>query len=603
MEKICRFINELDRYNNILILFDDGYKTLEFFGKTKRTKIVYFGKHIDLIEKECLSYYAKPFHCDYGQRTDSILYLPGCDIMNNDIGKAVPGPHLFKVTNAVAYNSLGFIKNKFKPVKFTANFRGNHGIYIREKALINLEHRFECFKENETKYRLVEMLHQKPNPEDKFRVIYVHYEQNSMFVFNMINYLLRSEGFLIVDKLWLTQICVKSYLENNFRQIFTDNDTITFVKTTDFFPKILSSHDNIFLSWLPPNLFWKKLVSKHNVLKVGDKWTLPCLHQKYSMLQKLGRLLKFNTIFRNNVIEFEKISDSIYQVASKFESFPEFCTWTKKVAKNHWVICTPFYQSEEHLPNYFANLKLLTDWLEKRKDSYTLIFGYSESTDHTYKMLLEFCRKRENYVILEVPRFGSYRTVDIATARNMLVQVVDQHLEMTKQLVMFDANYINRKKLQTDILEKVIERNDWDALFFNNRSVNDNFYDIWALSYDPYYLSCWSFGNSKVLEIIREDIKDKLQNLGKDDLFECLSAFSGFGIYRFEKFRNCSYSGILQIDRFYNFNIENNIRILQQKNFDFHTKIEWDCEHKYFHLDAIEKHGARIRMSPDIIFQ
>ena len=90
-----------------------------------------------------------------------------------------------------------------------------------------------------------------------------------------------------------------------------------------------------------------------------------------------------------------------------------------------------------------------------------------------------------------------------------------------------------------------------------------------------------------------------MNNAKKDDLIQCASAFNGFAIYRTEKFLNCYYYGRLNLSLLPKDLIKQNIDLFKGK-FDY-NKVE-DCEHRYFHLMAIDKNQSRIKISPEIVF-
>ena len=91
-----------------------------------------------------------------------------------------------------------------------------------------------------------------------------------------------------------------------------------------------------------------------------------------------------------------------------------------------------------------------------------------------------------------------------------------------------------------------------------------------------------------------------------NDLVQCMSAFNGFAIYRTSKFLNCHYDGTVRLDLMH----EKYIAYALDK---IKTKIKFcppgsersrveDCEHRSFHLMAINNNGARIRIAPEILF-
>jgi hypothetical protein len=85
------------------------------------------------------------------------------------------------------------------------------------------------------------------------------------------------------------------------------------------------------------------------------------------------------------------------------------------------------------------------------------------------------------------------------------------------------------------------------------------------------------------------------------ELIPVYSAFNGFAIYRTAKFLNCNYSTVIDISLFPEYSIENNEMMTGYK-----TQLDvynCDCEHRHFHLEAIKKNNARIRVSTKHIFK
>jgi hypothetical protein len=160
---------------------------------------------------------------------------------------------------------------------------------------------------------------------------------------------------------------------------------------------------------------------------------------------------------------------------------------------------------------------------------------------------------------------------------------------------MMDMDCVNSKgRVNTEPIKRVLDRDDWDAVSFNKPV----YYDIWALSIKPYYLSCAHIGG-EAGNVMSKYIINILKNAKKDDLIECASAFNGFAIYRTNKFLNCYYYGGLNLSLIPQHLIKQNIALFNGK-FKY-DKVE-DCEHRNFHLIAINKNQARIRISPEILF-
>jgi len=132
----------------------------------------------------------------------------------------------------------------------------------------------------------------------------------------------------------------------------------------------------------------------------------------------------------------------------------------------------------------------------------------------------------------------------------------------------------------------------WDALTFNKQP----YYDIWALSIYPYTFSCWHFQNNTQWN---KYINKIMTAVPKNSLIKCYSAFNGFAIYKTEKFLNCYYDGRLRIDYIPPKLLQANIRASGPLKLN---NSQEDCEHRFFHYSAIFKNGARIRISPEILF-
>jgi hypothetical protein len=94
-----------------------------------------------------------------------------------------------------------------------------------------------------------------------------------------------------------------------------------------------------------------------------------------------------------------------------------------------------------------------------------------------------------------------------------------------------------------------------------------------------------------------------------NDLLECLSAFNGFAIYKKDKFKGCQYDWQVHgnFDLVSKEDVDRNEKALGSKftiDKSYHQIINpvTDCEHRYFHMSAIEKNDARIRISPLHLF-
>jgi hypothetical protein len=135
---------------------------------------------------------------------------------------------------------------------------------------------------------------------------------------------------------------------------------------------------------------------------------------------------------------------------------------------------------------------------------------------------------------------------------------------------------------------------DWDGLSFNKTI----YYDLWALSKYPYSASCWHFKDwaawGRFIEKIIAETPPKT-------LIPCLSAFNGFSIYKTNKFINCFYDPALRLDLLPKHLLAANEKVAGPI-FTQGKAGMVDCEHRSFHLMAINQNGARLRIAPEIIF-
>jgi len=92
----------------------------------------------------------------------------------------------------------------------------------------------------------------------------------------------------------------------------------------------------------------------------------------------------------------------------------------------------------------------------------------------------------------------------------------------------------------------------------------------------------------------------------KNKLLKCLSSFNGFSIYRTDKFLDTYYDGKVRADLLPKFFLKIHSNTSKSKII-FHDygnadcRYE-DCEHRAFHVQAVFKSGARIRISPEVLF-
>jgi hypothetical protein len=267
-----------------------------------------------------------------------------------------------------------------------------------------------------------------------------------------------------------------------------------------------------------------------------------------------------------------------------------------------------------YLDSIFKNINLLK---EKVFSELAVCFFYDNSTDNTLEKLQEFKNIYGDkfHIIVNTEPLLQYRTHRLALARNKLVEFVKNNYSDYEYFIMMDSDYICGYEINTNVLHEALVLDTWDSLSFNRSGIDQAAnYDIWALQYEPFIHHCHSYtgGVHDVIIIMRHDITQKLNSLKDWELFECYSAFNGFAIYRTNKFLNAIYDGETQL-HFPIERVNNMLNLFKQKynlnitiNYDYVSMVhgggKQNCEHIAFHLDAIRKNNARIRITGKRIF-
>jgi hypothetical protein len=271
-------------------------------------------------------------------------------------------------------------------------------------------------------------------------------------------------------------------------------------------------------------------------------------------------------------------------------------------------------------------------------DDYKIVVYYDKSIDNSLSKLMNFQKRNPRLVIHvnETPT-SPYRTHRLASARNHCLEYVKQHKDDYPLFIMMDFDDVNAKYLKLEILKKYVsafekdkeikeqvkeqekeqvkeqvkeqekeQESQWDALSFNT---SPKYYDIWALSIYPYCFSYNHFPNSEFHNYtsIQNYIENKLNNVKPGELLQCISSFNGFSLYRTEKFINSKYDGNVRFDLLPKKCLL--AHMIASKSYkmvfpDFgHVKALYeDCEHRSFHIHAINKENAKIMISPEKLF-
>lgn len=169
-----------------------------------------------------------------------------------------------------------------------------------------------------------------------------------------------------------------------------------------------------------------------------------------------------------------------------------------------------------------------------------------------------------------------------------------------------DMDEVNCKQVNVEILRKYLKREDWDGLSFNT---TPKYYDIWGLSIYPYCFSYNHFDNNNIhnYTTIQNYVTRLLNKLPKGQLLPCISSFNGFSIYKTNKFLETYYDGRIRLDLIPKSNLiahmkASRSRLVFKKYDTLDGRVE-ECEHRAFHIMARQKSGARIMISPEIMFK
>ena len=257
---------------------------------------------------------------------------------------------------------------------------------------------------------------------------------------------------------------------------------------------------------------------------------------------------------------------------------------------NCCCICGTVRNCSIYLNKIFNNMELIGSLF----NDYRIILFYDESNDNTLEKLKNYQEKNNKFIFYKNnAKLLNYRTHRIAYGRNTCLQFIRNNYSDYEYFIMMDCDERCAKNISPNILKMYLNRNDWDSLSFNHP---DGYYDNWALSIIPYVVSCHHF---KDTALGYKYITRLIKNTPINNLIKCFSAFNGIAIYRTSKFLDCNYDGRFRLDYIPKFLLDLNIK--KSGNIDLRQKNE-DCEHRYFHFEAIKKNNARIRISPLCIF-
>lgn len=257
------------------------------------------------------------------------------------------------------------------------------------------------------------------------------------------------------------------------------------------------------------------------------------------------------------------------------------------------------YNNEKGLPNVLTNItQIIKSNIFNKVD---IAVFYDVSTDKSLELLELYNLRHDIEIIInKAERFKS-RTQNIAVARNGILQYI-RNQSTYDYFIMMDSNeYSCIGEINIDVLNHVMTRKDeWDSISFDREA---GYYDTWALSFDPYIYSPFHCENH---ELVIEKMRLKFNNIleyykknAPNKFIEVYSAFNGFAIYKTSVFIDCSYSSLIKFDLFPKRILSKQIKTTKCK---FYKILNDDCEHRAFHLEAIKKHKAKIRICTKSLF-
>ena len=264
-------------------------------------------------------------------------------------------------------------------------------------------------------------------------------------------------------------------------------------------------------------------------------------------------------------------------------------------------ICGPVKNCERYLDKVFENIEKIGSLF----NDYKIVIYYDKSKDNTLQKLKEYQSKNPKMILyVNKNPVTPFRTHNIALARNFCLNFIRKNKEQFPYFIMMDFDDVNCKNLNTEPLKNSLKREDWDALSFNTSPM---YYDIWGLSIYPYCFSYNHFENNvKNYNTIQNYVSSLLNKLPPGGLLPCISSFNGLSIYRTNKFLNTYYDGRIRKDLIPMKNMiahmnATNSNLVYKKYVTVDGRYE-DCEHRAFHIQARQNSGARIMISPEVLF-
>jgi len=272
-------------------------------------------------------------------------------------------------------------------------------------------------------------------------------------------------------------------------------------------------------------------------------------------------------------------------------------------------ICLCVFNNEIGLPRVLRNIDILRESNIFQK--ITVLVFYDTSQDASLQILQQYqttiLSQLDPMFYMEIHNelrpLRNVRTERIARARNGLIHMIRRQSQQPNYFIMMDSNdYSCVGTIKPETIRAVIQRqHEWDSISFDRE---DGYYDHWALSYNPFIYSFFHFSDyEKAVMVLRADFEKLMarwKETSPNEFIPVYSAFNGFAIYKTHIFLDCTYSGKIDMALFSGNAIREQMRRIGGSIKNVFTG---DCEHRHFHLEAIKKNHARIRISQLTAFE
>ena len=129
--------------------------------------------------------------------------------------------------------------------------------------------------------------------------------------------------------------------------------------------------------------------------------------------------------------------------------------------------CLCVRNCDKHLPKIFENLDLLSNEFLH----FHVIFVYDNCQDDS-PILLEQYKEKSAFNVHIINNDGNddpNRTVRIANSRNKCLDVIYNDIKDLDYHIMIDADDVNEKKWNIDLIKCYLMEDTWDSLSFNRR--------------------------------------------------------------------------------------------------------------------------------------